>query len=142
MEPTIVWNPPLDSALMQEEIFGPILPVIPVDDLDQALAVVEGRPDPLSLYMFSRDRAAKERVLLATRSGGLVYNDVIVHLTVAGLPFGGIGASGMGRAHGRAGFETFYQQRSVMSHATWFDPSVRYPPYSDAKLSISRRLLG
>ncbi len=142
MEPTIVWNPPLDSALMQEEIFGPILPVIPVDDLDQALAVVEGRPDPLSLYMFSRDRAAKERVRLATRSGGLVYNDVIVHLTVAGLPFGGIGASGMGRAHGRAGFETFSQQRSVMSHATWFDPSVRYPPYSDAKLSISRRLLG
>ena len=140
-EPTIVWDPPLDSALMQEEIFGPILPVIPVDDLEQALAIVDERPDPLSLYLFSGDRRVRERVRLATRSGALVHNDVVLHLTVAGLPFGGVGASGMGRAHGRAGFETFTQQRSVMNHATWFDPPVRYPPYTAGKLSLSRWLL-
>ena len=141
MEPTLVWNPPLDSALMQEEIFGPILPVIPVDSVDAALDIVANRPDPLSLYLFSRDAQAKERVRTATRSGALVFNDVIIHLTVSGLPFGGVGASGMGRAHGRAGFETFTQQRSVMSRGTWFDPPVRYPPYTDRKLNLSRRLL-
>jgi aldehyde dehydrogenase (NAD+) len=141
MEPTIVWDPPLDSALMQEEIFGPILPVVPVDDLDRALGVIRRLPDPLSLYHFSRDRQAQDRVRTGTRSGGLVFNDVIVHLTVPGLPFGGVGASGLGRAHGRAGFETFSQQRSVMSHATWFDPPVRYPPYTDGKLALSRKLL-
>jgi aldehyde dehydrogenase (NAD+) len=141
MEPTLVWDPPQDSALMQEEIFGPILPVVPVDDLEQALAMVQRRPDPLSVYHFSRDRRAQERVRVATRSGGLVFNDVIVHLTVPSLPFGGVGASGLGRAHGRAGFETFSQQRSVMSHATWFDPPVRYPPYTDGKLALSRKLL-
>ncbi len=141
MAPTVVWDPPLDSALMQEEIFGPILPVIPVDGLEQALDIVVDRPAPLSLYLFARGRRVAERVRRATRSGGMVINDVIVHLTVPGLPFGGVGPSGMGSAHGRAGFETFSQQRSVMSHSTWFDPPVRYPPYTDAKLRISRRLL-
>ena len=141
MEPTLVWDPPLDSPLMQEEIFGPILPVVPVDGLDEALRIVADRPAPLSLYLFSRDRSARERVRQTTRSGSLVFNDVILHLTVSGLPFGGVGASGMGSSHGRAGFETFSQRRSVMSHATWFDPPVRYPPYSDSKLRLSRRLL-
>ncbi len=141
MAPTLVWDPPLDSPLMQEEIFGPILPVVPVADLDEALRVIAARPDPLALYLFSRDRGVQERVRGATRSGGLVFNDVIVHLTVPGLPFGGVGASGMGSSHGRAGFETFSQRRSVMSHATWLDPAVRYPPYSEGKLRVSRRLL-
>ncbi len=141
MEPTLGWNPPLDGALMQEEIFGPILPIVPVDDLEQALRIVDERPEPLSLYLFGRDREVQERVRSATRSGAFVVNDVIVHLTVAGLPFGGVGASGMGSAHGRAGFETFTQRRSVMSHATWFDPPVRYPPYTAGKLNLSRRLL-
>ncbi len=141
LEPTIVWDVEPQAAVMQEEIFGPILPVLPVDDLDSAIDFVAARPDPLALYLFSSRRQAQERVRQGTRSGGLVFNDVIVHLTVPGLPFGGLGPSGMGASHGRAGFETFSHRRSVMRRASWFDPSVRYPPYSEGKLRIARALL-
>ncbi len=141
LAPTLVWDPPLDSALMREEIFGPILPLIPVDDLAAAIDFVADRPDPLALYAFTGQRRARERVQRGTRSGGLVFNDAVVHLSVPGLPFGGLGPSGMGASHGRSGFETFSHRRSVMSRAAWLDPAVRYPPYSDGKLRLARLLL-
>jgi acyl-CoA reductase-like NAD-dependent aldehyde dehydrogenase len=113
---------------MQEEIFGPILPVVEFDDLDAALAVLRGQPTPLALYVFTKNRATEARVLAATRSGGACVNDVVSHMIGAGLPFGGLGESGMGAYHGRAGFAAFSHQRAVLRRATWLDTPFRYPP--------------
>jgi aldehyde dehydrogenase (NAD+) len=141
LAPTLVWNPAPDAPIMQEEIFGPILPVLTVDSLDQAIDFLADRPVPLALYLFSRDPGALERLRLATRSGAIVQNDTVVHLAVPDLPFGGLGQSGMGQYHGRSGFETFSHRRPVLVRSTRLDPSVRYPPYTEAKDHWIRRLL-
>ena len=119
---------------MQEEIFGPILPVLEFQKLDDALALLRDRPTPLALYLFTRDRATEARVLAEARSGGACVNDVVSHMIGAGLPFGGLGESGMGSYHGRAGFEAFSHQRAVLRRATWLDTPFRYPPQ---KLSVA-----
>ena len=126
--PTILAAVSPDAAVMQEEIFGPILPVLEFDTLDEALALLRDRPTPLALYVFTRDRATEGRVLANVRSGGACVNDVVSHMIGAELPFGGLGASGMGSYHGRAGFEAFSHQRAVLRRATWLDTSFRYPP--------------
>jgi acyl-CoA reductase-like NAD-dependent aldehyde dehydrogenase len=113
---------------MQEEIFGPILPIQEFDGLEDALAQLRGRPAPLALYVFTRDRATQARVLAETRSGGVCLNDVVAHMIGTGLPFGGLGESGLGAYHGRAGFDTFSHARSVVRRATWLDLPFRYPP--------------
>lgn len=140
LAPTIVWDPDPGSPLMQEEIFGPILPVLPVDSLDEAVAFVARRPPPLALYLFSSRGEAAEQVALGTRSGGFVVNDVVVHLMIHELPFGGVGASGMGRYHGQAGFETFSSLRAHLRRGTRLDPAIRYPPYGPADLAWLQRL--
>jgi aldehyde dehydrogenase (NAD+) len=132
--PTILTGVLPESAVMQEEIFGPILPVMEFDQLDDALALLRGKPTPLALYVFTRDRATEARVLADARSGGACVNDVVSHMIGAGLPFGGLGASGMGAYHGHAGFETFSHQRAVLRRATWLDTPFRYPPQ---KLSLA-----
>jgi aldehyde dehydrogenase (NAD+) len=132
--PTILANVSPDAAVMQEEIFGPILPVLEFDKLDHALALLRGRPTPLALYVFTRDRATEARVLAEARSGGACVNDVVSHMIGPGLPFGGLGASGMGAYRGRAGFEAFSHQRAVLRRATWPDLPFRYPPQ---KLSLA-----
>ncbi len=132
--PTMLTDVSLESPLMQEEIFGPILPVLEFDKLDDALAMLRDRPTPLALYLFTRDRATEARVLADARSGGACLNDVVSHMIGAGLPFGGLGASGMGAYHGRAGFEAFSHQRAVLRRATWLDLPFRYPPQ---KLSLA-----
>lgn len=132
--PTILADVSPDSAVMQEEIFGPILPVLEFDQLDDALALLRGRPTPLALYVFTRDRATEKRVLAEARSGGACVNDVISHMIGVGLPFGGLGASGMGAYHGRAGFDAFSHQRAVLRRANWLDLPFRYPPQ---KLSLA-----
>jgi len=134
LAPTILTDVPPDSTVMQEEIFGPILPVLQFDRLDDALALLRGRPTPLALYLFTSDRAAEARSLSETRSGGVCVNDVVSHMIGAGLPFGGLGESGMGAYHGRAGFETFSHRRAVLRRATWLDLPFRYPPQ---KLSLA-----
>ncbi len=134
LAPTILADVSPESPVMQEEIFGPILPVLGFDKLDDALALLRERPTPLALYVFSRDRATQTRVLAETRSGGACVNDVVSHMVGTGLPFGGLGASGMGAYHGRAGFDAFTHQRSVMRRATWVDLPFRYPP---PKLSLA-----
>ena len=128
LAPTILTDVPLDATVMQEEIFGPILPVLGFDRLDDALASLRDRPTPLALYLFSPNRATQDRVLAETRSGGVCFNDTITHMIGKGLPFGGLGESGLGAYHGKASFDCFTHYRSVLRRSFRFDAKVRYPP--------------
>ena len=111
--PTLVIDPPAGSRIMQEEIFGPVLPVVSYKTLDDAIAFVNGRPHPLALYYFGRDEAEEKHVIASTRSGGVTVNDVMTHAFSETMPFGGVGESGMGAYHGHAGFKTFSHARAV-----------------------------
>lgn len=126
--PTILTDVPLDAPVMQEEIFGPILPVLAFNNLEEALGLLAQRPTPLAVYLFSGDRATQARVLAETRSGGVCLNDTVVHLLGKELPFGGLGESGMGASHGRAGFDAFTHYRSVLRRRFFPDFRLRYPP--------------
>ena len=112
-----------------------------VKDMEQAIAFVNERPKPLALYLFSSDPLIQESVLERTSSGGVTVNHALLHLTVPSLPFGGVGASGMGAYHGRASFETFSHKKSVLVKPTWFDPSFFYPPYTEFKKKLIRKVL-
>lgn len=126
--PTVLTDVSPESAVMREEIFGPILPVLEFDRLEDALALLRGQPTPLALYVFTNDRAMEARVLAEVRSGGVCINDVVSHMIGGRLPFGGLGESGLGAYHGRAGFEAFSHQRTILRRATWLDTPFRYPP--------------
>jgi aldehyde dehydrogenase (NAD+) len=139
--PTILRNVPWDAPVMADEIFGPILPVLRVRDIDEAIARVNARPKPLALYLFSNNRAIQTEVLRRTSSGGVTVNHTLLHLTVPSLPFGGVGASGFGAYHGKATFETFSHRKAVLLKPTWLDPPFFYPPYDEAKWKWARRLL-
>jgi aldehyde dehydrogenase (NAD+) len=130
ISPTIVSHVPQNCALMEEEIFGPVLPVVSYHDLNEAIEFINSRPRPLALYIFSRSDVATETILDDIPSGDAVVNDVVVHFGHALLPFGGIGASGMGKAHGRAGFEAFSHQRSILRQPKHTVASWLYPPYT------------
>lgn len=138
--PTLIDRPALDSPLMQEEIFGPLLPIIPYDTLDEAIRFVNARPRPLALYFFSRNGANQERILRETSSGGVCVNDVILHFSNPALPFGGVGDSGMGKYHGQHSFDTFTHPKAVLKKPFRLDIRQRYMPYSDALLRLLRRL--
>jgi acyl-CoA reductase-like NAD-dependent aldehyde dehydrogenase len=127
--PTIVRGAPEDCAVMREEIFGPILPVVPYATLDEALAYVNARPRPLALYYFDRDEARIGRVLAGTVAGGVTINDTILHIAQDDLPFGGVGASGMGEYHGRAGFDAFSKRKAVFRQARLNAMGLFKPPY-------------
>jgi aldehyde dehydrogenase (NAD+) len=126
---------------MQEEIFGPILPVITIAGLEAGLQQVRSRPKPLALYLFSNNKAAQRRTLQTTSSGSVCFNDVVMQAGATALPFGGVGESGLGSYHGRAGFLTFSHQRSVLERPFWLDLPFRYPPYK-GKLGLVKWLLG
>ena len=132
--PTILTDVSWESPVMQDEIFGPILPVVEFENLADVLAQLRDRPTPLALYLFTNDRATQERVVAGTRSGGVCINDTVVHMVGHDLPFGGVGESGMGRYHGKASFDCFSHQRSVVRRSTLFDSRFRYPP---PKLSLA-----
>jgi len=127
--PTILVNTPLDSPVMQEEIFGPILPVLEVSSVEGVIDYVNARPKPLGLYVFTEDLDVAERILGATESGDAAVNDCSVHPLVPELPFGGVGTSGMGKYHGEWGFRAYTNARGVLYHHTTEDPALRYPPY-------------
>lgn len=129
ISPTILVNTPLDSPVMQEEIFGPVLPVLEVGSVDEVIGYVNARPKPLGLYVFAEDLDVAERILGATESGDAAVNDCSVHPLVPELPFGGVGNSGMGKYHGEWGFRAYTNARGVLYHKTDADPFVRYPPY-------------
>jgi aldehyde dehydrogenase (NAD+) len=137
--PTVLTGVDGDHPVMQEEIFGPILPVLAVEDLGSAIAAINARDKPLALYVFAEDDAAVRRVVEETSSGGVCVNATLLQLAVTDLPFGGVGASGMGAYHGRAGFDTFSHRKSVLERRTRPDPSVIYPPYTRAKQWLMRR---
>jgi aldehyde dehydrogenase (NAD+) len=126
---------------MADEIFGPILPVLRVKNVEAAIAFVKERPKPLALYLFSSDPLVQEAVVARTTSGGVTVNHTLLHLAVPSLPFGGVGASGMGAYHGRATFETFSHRKAVLSKPIWLDPSFVYPPYTSFKQKCARWLL-
>ena len=129
--PTIIDQVSPDDPVMQEEIFGPILPLIEYDDIDEAIAFVNQRPRPLALYCFSENKEIQDRVLQETSSGGGCINDTISHIGSQELPFGGIGESGMGAYHGKASFDTFTHQRGILFRSNLVDMPLRYPPYRD-----------
>ena len=131
--PTLIADPAPDSPLLTEEIFGPILPLLSFGEIDEAIHYVNERPRPLALYYFGGHREAR-RILEETTSGGACINDTIVHLANHGLPFGGVGPSGMGRYHGRQSFEQFSNPRSVIRSTTLLDIPVRYAPYQPLRM--------
>lgn len=139
--PTIIRGVKPDSRLMQEEIFGPVLPVLTVSSLQQAVEIVRSHGEPLALYLFSRDPEELGMVRERTVSGGICCNDLLFQAAVMGLPFGGRGLSGMGCYHGRAGFETFTAPRSVLIRSGQPDPDLRYPPYRAGKLRLLRQIV-
>jgi acyl-CoA reductase-like NAD-dependent aldehyde dehydrogenase len=141
LAPTVLRDVAPDASVMAEEIFGPILPIVPVDGVGGAIAHVNADDKPLALYVFSRSRATAERVLSSTSSGGACVNHVVYQVAAPQLPFGGVGPSGMGAYHGRAGFEAFSHRRSVLTKSRLIDPPVAYPPFTEAKKKLIRRFM-
>lgn len=140
IEPTVIVDPPADDPVMSDEIFGPILPIISVDSPDAAVAFVNARPKPLALYIFTASQQKARELIDRMPSGGAVVNHVAVHCLVPQLPFGGVGASGMGAYHGKWGFETLSHRRAVLAKPTKFDLKLMYPPYTDRAIRLMRRV--
>jgi aldehyde dehydrogenase (NAD+) len=128
------------AALMQEEIFGPLMPIIAFDRSQQAIDYINAHDHPLALYIFSSDQKFIDTVEEQTQSGSLVVNDTVIQLATSKLPFGGVGASGMGSYHGQAGFQAFSHLRSVLKRPFWLDLPVRYRPIASWKMFILRKL--
>ena len=139
--PTVLTDVTWEDAIMGEEIFGPILPVLTFDTLEEAIQMVEARPHPLALYFFSENKTAQSQVLNCCRFGGGCINDTIIHLATSAMPFGGVGESGMGGYHGKAGFETFSHYRSIVDKKTWMDLPIRYQNYTALKEKMLRMFL-
>jgi len=141
IEPTVLRANGGDEPWMRQELFGPILPLLEIETLDEALTFINQRPKPLALYLFSQDRAAQEQTLHRTSSGTVLFNDVILQAADPNLPFGGVGTSGSGTYHGEAGFRTFSHQRTVLGRPLWGELLQRYPPYG-RRAALLQRLLG
>jgi aldehyde dehydrogenase (NAD+) len=128
IEPTLLDNPSPESSVMREEIFGPILPMIDIGDIEEAITFINKREKPLALYTFGAKDVAQQ-IIDHTSSGGACINDVIMHIANEKMPFGGVGNSGMGRYHGRDSLYAFSHRRSILRTATWLDLPFRYMPY-------------
>lgn len=141
ISPTVLTEVTWDSPVMQEEIFGAVLPLLTFNDIDSAIQQINARDKPLALYLFSKNTATIDKVLSTISFGGGCVNDTLMHIANHHLPFGGVGASGMGAYHGEASFYTFSHAKSVLKRGTWLDMPVRYPPYSEQKLAIIKKLV-
>ena len=141
IQPTILDGVTEDDAVMQEEIFGPVLPVIAFDSIDDAIALINRREHPLALYLFSEDKNVQRRFLQTVPFGGGCINDTIIHLATSRMGFGGVGHSGMGSYHGKKSFDTFSHEMSIVSKSTWMDLPVRYMPYNRMKDFLLRVFL-
>ena len=139
--PTVLTDVTWEDAVMGEEIFGPILPVLTFGTLEEAIQTVEAHPHPLALYFFSENKTAQSQILNCCRFGGGCINDTIIHLATSAMPFGGVGESGMGGYHGKAGFETFSHYRSIVDKKTWMDLPIRYQNYTALKEKMLRMFL-
>jgi aldehyde dehydrogenase (NAD+) len=138
--PTVINNVSLSEPVMQDEIFGPILPVVEYDDFSEAIAIINEKPKPLALYLFSKNKNLQEQVCRETSSGGVCINDCVMQVAVSSLPFGGVGDSGIGSYHGKASFDTFSHYKSVLNRSMWLDQKFRYAPYQ-GKLQLLKRLI-
>ena len=141
LAPTVLAGVKPDAAVMDDEIFGPILPVLTVGDIDEAIRFVNDREKPLALYAFSSSHDVLDHVVANTSAGGVTLNHAVLHLAVPDLPFGGVGESGMGGYHGKAGFDTFTHHKAVLNKPTRPDPALMYPPYTSTKQKILRKFL-
>ncbi len=142
IEPTLLTDVDPQSELMQDEIFGPLLPVITYSELDEVIDFVRNREKPLALYLFTRRKSVVNRILHSLSFGGGCVNDVIMHIVSPKMPFGGVGNSGMGNYHGKKSFETFTHRRSVLMNFSDMDPALRYHPYTKTKKEIIARFMG
>ncbi|MNJ90718.1 Aldehyde dehydrogenase [compost metagenome] len=142
IEPTLMHNVTFEDAVMQEEIFGPILPILTYDSLDEAVREIKKREKPLSCYIFTNNSAIKDKLLSELSFGGGAVNEAIMHISNSRLPFGGVGNSGMGSYHGEAGFKAFSHYKSILQKANWFETKLKYAPYSEGKLKWIKRLMG
>ena len=140
LAPTILTDVALDAPVMREEIFGPVLPVLEFDDLREVVSRLQVALTPLALYLFTHNYELEQTLILEVRSGGVCVNDVISQMIGTGLPFGGLGESGFGSYHGRAGFDAFSHQRSVLRRGTWLDLPFRYPPQRLSLASLKRAI--
>ena len=138
--PTIIDNVTWDKPVMREEIFGPLLPVLEFENLNDIIATVNSHPKPLALYFFTNDKEREDYVIHNTSFGGGCINDTIVHLATSYMPFGGVGDSGMGGYHGKASFDTFSHKKSILKKSTLFDVPLRYPPYKN-KLKLLKLIM-
>ena len=127
---------------MGEEIFGPILPIITFETIEEVIRIVQDRPHPLAMYVFSSSRANVEMLTSRINYGGGCINDTIIHLATTEMQFGGVGESGMGSYHGKKGFDTFTHEKSMVDKKTWIDLPMRYQPYSKANLNLIRKFMG
>lgn len=140
ISPTVLRDVSFTDKVMDDEIFGPILPVIPFDDLDVVIKQVKERPKPLSCYIYSRHQPSIKKILHEVSFGGGAVNDSITHLANSALPFGGVGSSGIGSYHGKAGFDTFTHYKSILHKPFWFEPALKYYPYTAQKLRLLKWL--
>lgn len=140
MEPTILTNVDVDSNVMTEEIFGPILPVIEFEDIKDIINFINAREKPLALYYFSENKVNINNILKCTTSGGVTINDTVIHVANGNLPFGGVGNSGIGSYHGKASFDTFTHKRSVMERGTFIEFNIRFAPYKN-KINILKKIM-
>lgn len=138
--PSLIDEPTLNSKVMSEEIFGPILPILTYESKEDIDKIISNYDKPLSLYIFSKNQEFINHILNTYSFGGGVVNDVLIHFSNNKLPFGGVGQSGMGYYHGKYGFDTFSHSKAIVKRGTWLDPSMRYPPYKD-KLNLVKKLL-
>lgn len=139
LAPTVMDNITFDDPVMQDEIFGPIMPIITYEDLDEVIKIINSRPKPLALYFFSKNKSNINKILSKTSSGGTCINDVIMHVASSYLPFGGVGESGMGKYHGKRSFFTFTHDKAVVHKGFVLDIAIRYAPYGN-KLNLARKL--
>ncbi len=141
IEPTVLTDVSPDSPVMREEIFGPVLPVLTYTSLDQAVRFIREREKPLALYLFTEDKAVQEKILSDVSFGGGCINDTIIHLASSGVPFGGVGQSGMGRYHGKSSFDTFTHEKTVVKKCGAFCMPLMYPPFTEQKLNLLKKVL-
>jgi aldehyde dehydrogenase (NAD+) len=135
MGPTIMKDVEWSDKVMQDEIFGPILPIIPYDSLDEAIDGIMNYPKPLAFYVFSENSSKQKDIIARVPFGGGCINDTVIHLANPNLPFGGVGTSGIGSYHGKKSFDTFTHYKSLYQQGTFVDIPLRYPPYNEKKLS-------
>ncbi|GMI86382.1 aldehyde dehydrogenase 3F1 [Hibiscus trionum] len=142
IEPTILLDPPLDSEIMNEEIFGPLLPIITLKNIEESIEFINSKPKPLVIYAFTEDKAFKKRILSETSSGSVTFNDSMVQFLCDSLPFGGVGQSGFGRYHGKYSFDTFSHEKAVLHRAFYPELEPRYPPWTNFKLMFIKLAYG